>query len=55
VGTNEVDIKIIIIILKHIYVFLKCAPIGNRVKNGKIFKGLETYTEVEMVVICTIY
>ena len=34
---------------------LKSARIGTRVKNGKIYKGLETYTEVEMVVVCTIY
>jgi len=34
---------------------LKSARIGNRVKNGKIYKGIETYTEVEMIVIYTIY
>jgi hypothetical protein len=30
---------------------LKSARIGYKVKNGKIHNGIETYTEVEVVVI----
>jgi hypothetical protein len=31
--------------------FLKSARIGNTVENGKLYNGIETYIEVEKVVI----
>jgi hypothetical protein len=51
VDANEDGITVIIITLNIFMCSLESARIGNRVKNGKIYNGLETYIEVEMVVI----
>jgi len=51
VDTSEVGITVIIITLKHIHVFLKECWNWQYCKKMVKCNGIETYIEVEMVVI----